>query len=146
MLKDIVPAQHEITVNGGSFCVTGIAIEDLTILMVDFEEHINALITGKQGFMELVMACPPLVHNMIALAAGETDDKAMEAVKNLPIGDQGRALEAIWDLTLPDEEWLGKFLDRILSVLNSINQPQDSQSKPSVKQKKKNGKKKVAHQ
>lgn len=115
MLKDIVIPKKEIEVRGGSFEVRGLTLTDLSGMIERYEREINELFQGTRTFSSLIDEVPDLAAEMIARAAGEPDQTP--TTRELPLGAQLSALEALWDLTVPDEKSLGKVLARLREVL-----------------------------
>lgn len=145
MLKNIVPVGETIRYGDNTFNVHGISLTNLVSLMGDFEAELNSLMAGETSLTSLAMVCPQLVENMILMASHEEDcPEVREAIRALPIGVQGKAVEAIWDLTLPDEDWLGKFLNRLMDAMDRSLPSRGSAMLQQSKQPPKSGKKRVS--
>ena len=121
------PARREITFEGGSFAVKGIALNEISILVREHFPDLDAVFdlfhSGMQGMdateiqqlaMVAVSQAPGLAANIIALAAGEGD--ASDAAK-LAAPVQVKALIEIGDLTFKDVGGPKKALELITALL-----------------------------
>lgn len=116
MLKDIVIESRDIALPGGnSITVRGLTLENLSSLLGTYKPELTQIFNGKMSVPDLTTKAPLFTATLIAVAAGEPD--AVEQARNLPLGAQLIALEAIWDLTLPDEKALGKLLERVETLV-----------------------------
>jgi hypothetical protein len=119
MLKDIVAPSRNITVTEGvDLTIRGLTLTDLTTLTDNWGEEMNLLFTGGISLEQVTSKAPLFTATVIALACNEPD--AVEQAASLPLGAQLLALEAVWDMTLPDQQAMGKFLARVSTGL--INQ------------------------
>lgn len=96
--------------------VRGLSLEDIGGLMKDHAAEISKLFEGQVNIQEIAETWPILTAKMIAIAMDEPDD--WESAKKLPLTTQLGALMTIWDLTVVDEEVLGKIQGRLVIWLN----------------------------
>lgn len=117
MLKDIVVQKKTVEVPGqtASFDVQGLSLETITSLLESYSPELTAIFNGEADPTTLVTKSPLFVASLVALAADEPD--AIDTVRKLPFGVQLIALEAVWDLTLPDPDSLGKLVDRVIELV-----------------------------
>jgi len=118
MLKDITVPSETITIADTTFTVQGLTLADLTDLLQSHQEAITALFNGERTLGTVLEESPQLAASMVARAAGEPD--AADTVARLPVGVQLTALEHVWDLTVPDEEALGKVVSRVANVVEQV--------------------------
>lgn len=111
MLKDFAPRKHVIEVDGCTFEVKGLTLESVANLLMVNADIVNDLFAGKLQVTSLITSAPGFVAAAIANAAGEPD--GVKAAAGLPAGIQLEALEAIWDMTIPNEAALGKLVSRL---------------------------------
>ncbi len=96
--------------------VRGLSLEDIGILMKDHAAEISKLFEGQVNIQEIATTWPVVTAKMIAIAMDEPDD--WEHAKKLALTTQLDALMKIWDLTVVDEEVLGKIQGRLVIWLN----------------------------
>ncbi len=113
-LKDLIPTGREIETPAGKLTVYPITLEELMGLLGQYKKELTALLNGETSIADLFTDAPVLVARMIALGTHEPD--AVEDVRKLAFGTQLAALEAIWTMSVPDEETLGKVLGLLLSM------------------------------
>ena len=115
MLEDIGELKSEIKLpNGKSFDVWGLSLEDLVVLLKDHSKELGKLFNGEVDINTVTAEAPELAYSIIAVAAKEPDN--VDYVRKLGAGLQAEALEAIWDLTIPNEEALGKLVNRLIAA------------------------------
>ena len=107
--------------------VRGLSLEDIGSLMKDHAAEISKLFEGQVNIQEIATTWPVLTAKMIAIAMDEPDD--WERAKKLPLTTQLGALMTIWDLTIVDEEVLGKIQGRLMTWLNRQAPPVPDESK-----------------
>lgn len=136
-LADYQPETRVIPFSGGSFSVKGLSLNDFTALvrhhLPDLEAMFNLgsnTLSGKTELTEdditkLAVAfaeeAPGFVANLIALAAGETDEKSVNAALSLPFPVQVRALAAIADLTFAEVGGIKKAMESVAGLLKQAN-------------------------
>lgn len=107
MLADLVPEKRKILFNDGEFEVRGLTVSDLGKLIKDFrKEMAEWFMQDEIDIEKIVTESPDLVAYVIALAAGEPDQRSK--VELLPVGIQAQALEDIWDMTNLEASTVGK--------------------------------------
>lgn len=126
LLKDIALPTKEIAVGEGSFVVRGLSLQVVGDLLESHREQILGLFGGETDPGTLLQESPRLAARMIAHAADEPGEA--DKVTQLPVGVQVNALEAIWDLTIPDEETLGKVMARVAAALKKYGLAEAAQS------------------
>lgn len=141
-LADYQPETRVIPFKGGSFEVRGITLNDFTSLVRTHMPDLEAIfdlgsnvIGGKvelddndltQLILALVEQAPGLVANLICLAAGETDDKAVENAAHLPFPIQAKALFEIADVTFSE---VGGIKNAVESVAGLMKNNQETTKK-----------------
>lgn len=115
MLKDLVPETREIKVYNSSFHVRGLTLEDIGKLIGEYREPLGLLIGDKSKAGSLIEEYPQFIATVIAVASDEPDQ--VEAASRLPFAVQLEALEAIWTITIPDADALGKLIARIRDAI-----------------------------
>ncbi len=133
-LADYQPETRVIPVKGGSFEVKGLSLTDFTTLVRYHLPDLEALyalgadvMSGKTELEEgditslAVAFCdqaPGFVANLIALAAGEADNKkAIESAFKLPAPLQVKVLVDIADLTFMEVGGVKKGLESVAGLL-----------------------------
>lgn len=114
MLKSIVARKETIVVGDDSFEVKGLTIEGVANLLKVNASIVNDLFNGNLSLDGVLKSAPAFAAVIIATAAGEPD--AVENAAQLPAGTQIEALEAIWNMTLPNEEVLKKLMARLQNL------------------------------
>ena len=118
-LRDIVPQKRTIDAGGGvSFDVRGLTIDDISILIGQNREEVTTLFSGRLTPAELLVQAPGFMAKMIAFAAGEADQE--QQVRSLPMQIQMRALEAVWEMTVFDQEELVKQIRDLVGGLQKF--------------------------
>jgi len=140
MLRDLVIETKEVKIGNASFSVHGITMEDLADLLGDYTTELGLLFDGKLPMERLVIEVPLLASKIIALAADEPDQ--INKVRKMSFASQLETMEAIWDLTVPDDEKLGKLLDRLTGMLEVRKLPAALESESRDKEKPTTGKSK----
>lgn len=137
LLKELVIESREVALPGGqSLTVHGLTLEDITNLLGAFKNEISQIFNGGMDVPDMTSRAPLFTATLIAVGAGEPD--AVEQARKLPLGTQMIALEEIWNLTLPDDDALGKLMARIeklvspslqgAKVSGSKSQPSETQT------------------
>lgn len=117
-LADYKPETRVIPFKGGSFEVRGITLNDFTALVRTHMPDLEAIfdlgsnvVGGKtelddDDLTKLILAfteqAPGLVANLIAMSAGETDEKSVANAMILPFPVQVKTLFEIADLTFSE--------------------------------------------
>jgi len=134
-LADYQPETRVVQLKGGSFLVKGLALTEFTTLIRHHLPDIEALfalgsnvLSGKTELTEddltklavtLSEQAPGFVANLIAVAAGETDEKAIENAGRLPFPVQVKTLVDIADLTFSEVGGVKKALESVAGLLQS---------------------------
>lgn len=130
MLKDIVIVKKDVPKVNPLFQVRGLTLQDIGLLLEDFKEPLGMLMDSKMDMDIIISQYPEFIAKIIAIAAEEPD--TFELVEQLPMATQLYALEAVWDLTVPDYEALGKLVARIKAIVpkSQVKQVLDTKQKP----------------
>jgi hypothetical protein len=124
-LKDLIVVEKKITLpGGGDLLVNGITLEGLRVLMSDHMDVLDNLFSGDVQLIELLNDVPEFCAKVISIAHnGILDYKDdLDYAQKLPFAVQLLALEAIWELSVPDGRELGKFLNRINKLPELLEQ------------------------
>ncbi|MDH5185392.1 MAG: hypothetical protein OEX12_16050 [Gammaproteobacteria bacterium] len=106
--------------DGQGFKVTGLSIKQLIDAFVGHYELLDGLMEGEfEGIGRAVLESPEVVSRIIALAAG--DEENYEIVMQMPTQIQGMALMAVFELTFPDTNTLGKWWARLEGLVGNLS-------------------------
>lgn len=138
-LADYQPETRVIQLKGGSFAVKGLSLTDFTTLVRHHLPDLEAIVDmaaktmdGKVdlteddiGRLAVVFAeqAPGFVANLISLASGETDEKAVENAYKLPFPVQVKALVDIAELTFDEVGGVKKAWESVAGLLKSKKMP-----------------------
>lgn len=135
MLKDFVIRKDTMTFQGGSVELRGLALADITVLIRDYLDELNALfklyqdektrdtaVTQSVKFATAILVeAPLLAAQMIACAADEGDiPEALETAKKLPLPTQVEMVRKIIDLTFEEAGGAKKFGDMLMGMVVSL--------------------------
>lgn len=132
-LNNYIPQRHAFDLQGGSFSVRGLSLEDVSRLIATHLPDLEALYdlfasnkinsTSDEQFENLiktlVIEAPGFAANVIALAADEPDTAKQAAMLPFPV--QIEALMKIGDMTFTDVGGLGKGMESIAALLKKAN-------------------------
>lgn len=128
-LNNYTPQRHAFDLQGGSFSVRGLSLEDVSRLIAthlpDLEALYDLFISGKVSsttdaqfenlIKTLVIEAPGFAANVIALASDEPDAAPQAAMLPFPV--QIDVLTKIGDMTFTDVGGLGKGMESIAALL-----------------------------
>ncbi len=118
-LKDIVDLKTKVEVSEDvSFDVRGLSTEDLAILSGAYDKYLDSMFKGELDFGKLIKEAPSFVAKVLALATDEPE--SVEYASKLPFGIQVKALKSVYDLTFPDEDFLGELVNQLTEVLQNL--------------------------
>lgn len=136
-LADYLKQTRSFELKGGSFQVEGLSFDTFAKLirehLSDIESIINLVESATNGMADLNEAnlekiliaaaeeAPALVANIIALASGETDPRAVDAARSLPFPVQINVLLAVVELTFSEVGGIKKAWETITSLLMKAN-------------------------
>jgi len=144
-LRDIVDIAVTIKVNDKqSFDVRGLSTQDLAILSVDYDKNLTDLFSGNVEFSKMIKDAPLFAAKIIAIAAD--DPEGLERASKLVFGVQAKALKEIYDLTFPDEDFLGELLGQLTDALLKLQEKLVIEKPQEPKEKKPIGKKTLSKQ
>lgn len=135
-LADYQPETRVIQLGkGGSFVVKGLSLTEFTTLIRHHLPDLEAIfdlgvqVTGgkadltEDDLSRLAIAfaeqAPGFVSNLIALASGETGEKAVKAAGSLPFPLQVKTLVDIAELTFDEVGGIKKALESVAGLLKS---------------------------
>ena len=107
--------------------VRGLSLTDIGRLMKNHTKEVSQLFEGRIKIEEVATMWPIFAARIIAMAMDEPD--AWEDARKLNATTQIDALMKIWDLTIIDEDILGKAYSRLTSILSR----QVAQASPGLK-------------
>lgn len=121
-----------VSFKGGSFELRGLSLNDISVLMRDYLDDINALFklydaNAPQGVAMVESAkfaigfardSPLLVASMIASCAGEPE--AVDVAVRLPFDTTVECLQAIIELTFEEAGGAKKFFDKVMNLVTRI--------------------------
>lgn len=113
-LKDIGPLTKTIKVRGQDFEVSGLSVDDVFDLILDYPDLEKLLQSKVKDFnaLAVVRAAPQAVGMMIATAIGKKGDKEeIELGNKCGFGNQVKFMAAIFELTFSDG--VGPFVDEL---------------------------------
>lgn len=132
-LADYQPETRVISLKGGSFSVRGLSLEAFTTLvrqhLPDLEAMWNLGSEVLSGRTELTQddltmlaitfaeQAPGFTANVIALASGDTSEKAIEGARSLPFPVQVQTLVSISELTFDEVGGIKKALESVAATL-----------------------------
>ncbi len=126
MLKDIVTQTRPIKVDETqTFSVRGLTLTDLGVLLKDYYTPLNKLMEGNVDFANIADEYPEFIAKVIA--HGAEDPALWQKVMGFPILCQLEALEACWDLTIPDFDALGKLVARVQKLTQQLPEKKASE-------------------
>lgn len=132
-LNNYTPKRHAFDLEGGSFTVRGLSLEDVSRLIAthlpDLEALYDLFVSGKINsstdeqfenlIKTLVVEAPGFAANVIALASDEPDSAKQAALLPFPV--QIEAITKIGDMTFTDVGGLGKGMETIAALLRKAN-------------------------
>ena len=132
MLKEIIIESRNIKLPGSnSIDVHGLTLEDITSLLGAFKPELTQIFNSGMDIPNMTGKAPLFTATVIALAVGEPEE--VDKARRLPFGAQLIALEAVWDLTLPDDSALGKLIERLQPIAAPLLQAEkESEKSPST--------------
>lgn len=147
-LADYQPETRVIVVKGGSFTVKGLSLTEVTTLIRYHLPDVEAIFDlgsevmgGKADITEddlrrLAIAfaeqAPGFMANLIALASGDTSEKAINGAQSLPFPIQVKALVDIAELTFDEVGGIKKAMESVAGLLksNKVNELRTHLSAP----------------
>lgn len=123
----VTHATFLLTAEGKQGKVRGLSLTDIGNLMADHIKEVSQLFEGQIKIEEVATRWPLFTAKIIAIAMDEPDD--WEFAQKLNATSQLDALMKIWDLTILDEEILGKVLSRVNNLLPLQADPAFEKSK-----------------
>ena len=132
-IADYTPATAEVSFNGGSLRVRGLALDDISILMRSHLSDINALVqlfqqevrddvavaAMTQYAVALIKEAPGIVSNLIALACDDGDN--VDPYRKLSMPIQLRAIEMIGRLTFEEAGGPKKFAESLINLIRRVS-------------------------
>lgn len=129
-LRDFVIREKEVEVEGQSFKVKGLSLNDLQILV---DSHLDALagaFSGNLSIDYLVKEVPELASAIVC--QGVTEEGVEDYVGELPVGVVLEAVKSILELTFPNAEALIKMVGKMTEERSlPTTNPQKAKSKSS---------------
>ena len=135
-LADYQKQSRSFDLKGGSFQVEGLSFDKFAKLIREHLSDVEAVIdlveavtSGKSDVTEsdiekillsTAEEAPGLVANVIALASGETDPRAVVAAASLPLPVQFEVMTAIVELTFSEVGGIKKAWETITSLLKKV--------------------------
>lgn len=139
-LLDYKPERVEVKFKGGSFFVKGLSLEDLSILIKTHLPDLDGILATVGGVIassnaggeidgtasksiaiKLAKDMPGLTANLIALAAGEGNDKGVQLARSMSFPLQIDILMAVGRLTFEEAGGVKKFMETLASLLGLLN-------------------------
>jgi len=118
-LRDLVLLDAKVALPGGGLLtVHGLTLNEVAVLMKDHLDVLDLLFTGAVSLTDLLADFPEFCAKIISMGhSGVAEyEEDMDTARKLPFGVQLLAMEAIWDLSVPSGEVLGKLLGRLESL------------------------------
>lgn len=134
ILSEVAVATDTIIFNkdGDEGTVRGLSLTDIGQLMKDHLKEVSQLFEGRIKIEEVATQWPIFAARIIALAMDEP--QAWKQAQKLNATTQIDALMKIWDLTIIDEDILGKAYSRLTSILSrQVVQASPALKKPTGK-------------
>lgn len=134
-LRDIGPLTKTVTVKGQDFEVSGLSVDDVFDLILDYPDLEKLLQTKVKDFnaMAVVRAAPQAVGMMIATAIGKKNDQEeIDLANKCGFGNQIKFMASIFELTFSDG--VAPFVDelnaltRLFRLKNPKNEGSDGAS------------------
>lgn len=120
----VMPVPKEVPVGTGSIAFRGLSASDVSLVFSMFKDSAMAFFAMSDkgddtDWSSLVLGAPEMVARIIAMGSGidQESDEEMEAIRQLPLGEQAACLGAIYSLSVPNEK---KFLDQLQSLLSKL--------------------------
>lgn len=134
-LADYQPETRVIELKGGSFVVKGLSLVEFTTLvryhLPDLEAIFDLVTSAVEGKVDLTEEdltkiaislseqAPGLVANLIALSAGEADEKGIASAARLPFPVQIKTLISIAELTFDEVGGVKKAWESVAGLLKN---------------------------
>lgn len=118
ILSEVAVATDTVILNkdGDKGEVRGLSLTDIGQLMKHHLKEVSQLFEGRIKIEEVATQWPVFAARIIAIAMDDPD--AWEKAAKLNATTQIDALMKIWDLTIIDEDILGKAYSRLTSILS----------------------------
>lgn len=101
--------------------VVGVPYNELLTVFKDNVHYLDLALRGDpRAVTELLEEQPKKMAYLIAYATGNTDKAAVEVALKIPTHYQAKLIMAIFRLTFPDGEALGKFMAEVEALLKQI--------------------------
>ena len=145
-LADYQPEKRVIQLGNTSFAVTGLSLTSITTLVREHLPDLESVVDIAAGSVAdvdnitsddvgrvavaLAEQAPGFVGNLIALAAGETNEKAVAAAMSMPFPTQVHTIVQIIDVTFAEVGGVKKAIEAIAGLGGQVKTKMKALSKP----------------
>lgn len=119
-LKDLLQLPEQVKVGNHHVTVHPLTLTDLAKLSQNYYPELSEVMEGNFDKLHaLVTKAPLFVATLIAYATGEPDE--VETAGKIPAAAQLLILQAIWKLSMVEEESVVKFIRALAAGLEKLN-------------------------
>lgn len=132
-LKNITIPEKVVKIGEGEVSVRGISLSDLMVIVNNYGAQASmAFAKVQQGgsFEEkdvraliatLASEFPDMISATIALAADSYDEETVKTLKRIPFARQVELIEAVFELTFPNEGEIKKLMESLTMVMTEVS-------------------------